>query len=552
MEPTTPPGYGGYLHAAGRTLPGTPALFDLIQIGIGTEVASPAYDRLFEKDISKGPRGTGQFTNSNQSFIAVDEVKGGVLESFEMVDPRNLVFTVRQGMHYHDKPGLPRSGEEMTRDDVIEVWNILGSDERCFCYGRHERVVFSPRGDWQIDVALQNPDTMGSWLLDIVTVNGFAPPEWFTDESIDRSDWRNVLGTGPFLVTDHLKGSVTTYARNPNYWENDPFMPENRLPYLDGYRYVVYADSAAKVAGFRTGQLDMNTHTGLSPKETASLKNTNPEIRSTPGFILAQFAPVRADEAPWSDIRVRQAAMLAINHEEVRDAFFGGAAGFPAFPIVESVPGHLDADGLQQVRPDLAELYGHDPDKARQLLADAGYPDGFKTQMTTNSIWQENSVLMVNYLAEVGIDVEINVMEPSAAGASVTSSSYTGMGFHDSGGTNIGLQSMFQHHMPRSPAAFMGDVSGPEVDKLYELWDAINLETDPDRFQELWQELYLHIMEQLWAIDLTGVHTSAHWQPWVKGMEGGTGYEIYRYNYIKYHWIDAAQKKELSGRGPND
>ena len=117
--------------------------------------------------------------------------------------------------------------------------------------------------------------------------------------------------------------------------------------------------------------------------------------------------------------------------------------------------------------------------------------------MTTNAIWQENSELMANYLAEVGIDVEINVMEPSAAGASVTSSSYSGMGFHDSGGTNIGLQSMFQHHMPRSPAAFMGAVSGPEVDKLYELWDAINLETDPDKFQELWQELYLHILEQL-------------------------------------------------------
>ena len=131
-------------------------------------------------------------------------------------------------------------------------------------------------------------------------------------------------------------------------WEFDPFMPENQLPYLDGYRYVVYADSAAKVAGFRTGQLDLNTHTGLSPKETASLKNTNPEIRSTPGFTLAQFAPVRVDEEPWSDIRVRQAAMLAINHEEVRDAFFGGAAGFPAFPIVESVPGHLDVDGLHR------------------------------------------------------------------------------------------------------------------------------------------------------------------------------------------------------------
>ena len=120
-------------------------------------------------------------------------------------------------------------------------------------------------------------------------------------------------------------------------------MPENRLPYLDGYRYVVYADSAAKVAGFRTGQLDMNTHFGLIPKETASLKNTNPEIRSTPGFIMAQFAPVRADEKPWSDIRVRQAAMPAINHEEVRDAFFGGDASFPSFPVNTSVPGQLVA-----------------------------------------------------------------------------------------------------------------------------------------------------------------------------------------------------------------
>ena len=74
---------------------------------------------------------------------------------------------------------------------------------------------------------------------------------------LDRKDWKNVLGTGPFIPTDFISGGTTTFKKNPNYWDYDPLHPENRLPYLDGMKMIHFSgDWGAQVAALRTGKLD--------------------------------------------------------------------------------------------------------------------------------------------------------------------------------------------------------------------------------------------------------------------------------------------------------
>ena len=72
----------------------------------------------------------------------------------------------------------------------------------------------------------------------------------------DGSDWRNVVGTGAFMLTDFVPGSLMQYEKNPNFWMKDPILG-NQLPYMDGIKVYVIADKSTQLAAFRTGKVDM-------------------------------------------------------------------------------------------------------------------------------------------------------------------------------------------------------------------------------------------------------------------------------------------------------
>ena len=104
---------------------------------------------------------------------------------------------------------------------------------------------------------------------------------------------------------------------------------------------------------------------------------------------------------------------MAINYEEVRDDFYKGNACFPSFPQSCSVAEHLGMDWLKKYRPDLAKLFEYHPDEAKKLLADAGYPNGFDTDLIVAHDWVEHFELMATYLEEVGIRVTLKPVEAS-------------------------------------------------------------------------------------------------------------------------------------------
>jgi ferredoxin len=73
------------------------------------------------------------------------------------------------------------------------------------------------------------------------------------------NDWKNSVGSGPFMLTDYVKGSSATLVRNPNYWEKDPVGPGkgNQLPYLDGVRTLIEPDASTQDSLFTTGHVDI-------------------------------------------------------------------------------------------------------------------------------------------------------------------------------------------------------------------------------------------------------------------------------------------------------
>ncbi len=86
-------------------------------------------------------------------------------------------------------------------------------------------------------------------------INYIYPPEVIKEHG-DVTDWRNLVGTGPMMLTDWVEGSSVTWDKNPDYWGYDEKYPENRLPYIDQLRWLLMPEVATYMAALRTGKVD--------------------------------------------------------------------------------------------------------------------------------------------------------------------------------------------------------------------------------------------------------------------------------------------------------
>ena len=105
----------------------------------------------------------------------------------------------------------------------------------------------------------------------------------------DLNDWENVIGTGPFLITDYVSGSIIKFERNPNYWQNDPLNPGNQLPYVDEVKIMIMTDPSTRLAALRSAQLDYiaNDRVPIYKEDADSLMATNPELLWSKYFVLS-------------------------------------------------------------------------------------------------------------------------------------------------------------------------------------------------------------------------------------------------------------------------
>ncbi len=136
------------------------------------------------------------------------------------------------------------------------------------------------------------------------------------------SDWRNVVGTGPFELTDLVEGSSITFSKNPNYWGHDEKYPQNRLPYVDEMRSLISNEVATNLALLRSGKVDYIGYAGeshlSSVDQVTSFQRTNPELVVRPFSYRAETAlNFDTQIEPWNDVRVRRAVSMAIDFETI-------------------------------------------------------------------------------------------------------------------------------------------------------------------------------------------------------------------------------------------
>ena len=142
------------------------------------------------------------------------------------------------------------------------------------CFADHHSMVALGIPNWAIDrdvwdlTAFYTPVTLMIGrlkeprlaALGIIVGDYFSfimPPE-VIEQYGDVQDWRNLVGTGPFMLTDVVEGSSMTYVKNPDYWGYDEKYPQNRLPYVDELRVLVMPEEATVMSALRSGQLDFH------------------------------------------------------------------------------------------------------------------------------------------------------------------------------------------------------------------------------------------------------------------------------------------------------
>jgi peptide/nickel transport system substrate-binding protein len=308
-------------------------------------------------------------------------------ESWEISeDGLTYTFALRQGVTFHDGTPLTAGDVKFTLERLVDPATASPSAGDLATM----ESVEAP-DDQTVVVTLTQPDAAFLAILSQSSV-GIMSEAFVTANNGDVS--QTAMGTGPFMFNEYVPNTRVVLDKNPNYWEAG-------LPYLDGLEMIIAPDDTSRTSAVVTGTVDLIEYAPLRDieilEQDTALKlagDANTNIR---------FIGINFEREPLNILEVRQAIAAVIDREAVLGpAVFGhGTPTTTLFP-----PGYwatLDA-----------EIPAPDPERARQLLADAGYPDGFDTTITS---WSQYSflsapaVVIQEQLATIGIRAELNLVE---------------------------------------------------------------------------------------------------------------------------------------------
>lgn len=385
-----------------------------VQVGPDPETIDPALNSAVD--------GGNMLLHSFECLLAVDEngqLVPGQAESWETSeDGLTWTFHLRDGLKWSD-------GSDLTANDFVYSWKRVCdpmvaapyADTVLSMVAGYDKAI---EGDLDaLQVAAQDDNTL------VVTLN--APCSYFgslaafatlspvqeATVTANGDAWATSAATyisnGPFYVSEWVPGSYIMMSKNPYYWNADAIK-------LDGIKWNLIEDSNAAYSAYQTGEVLMIKD--VPTEEIPSLKD-NADFHVDP-MIGTYYLSMNLERDAFKDARVRKALSLAIDRDYVANTLMQGTYS-PADNFMG--PGWIDMDGKQfkdnanggQSYIDVNN-YEADLEEAKQLLADAGYPDGegFPTiSYTTNDASYHKVV--AEYLqqawAQLGIDLQVDIVE---------------------------------------------------------------------------------------------------------------------------------------------
>jgi ABC-type transport system substrate-binding protein len=431
-------------------------------------------------------------------------------ESWEMSDDGTVyTFHLRKGVKFHDGTEFDAEDVKWTFDEAIIPDTYMG--RKWAPYVESTEIVdkytvkvnlIAPWFDFMTYIAYED---------DLAIRSRDAVEEWG-----DEYGYKAVVGTGPFKFDHWVRGEELVLIRNDEWWGAG----EEGLPYLDKIMYRTIPEEATKMVQLVTGNVDVVSQV---PFENAAAYRSDPNlvVESTPAgtqhyLYLSPWFP------PFDDIELRQAMNYAIDKQAIVDSVFAGEAAVSNGIFPPTVFVH-ENDRI---------IYPYDPEKAKQMLAEAGYDEAnplkFLLLTSSASPYVDEAILVQAQLAEIGVQAEVLPMENVALVTYIMQQApdweqkrqallfrrglsglvindYTYRGFFSTGAAN------------RNGYNQEGGIQNPEVEQL--ILDTYQL-TDKDKLQENCHKLNEMIMMDAPAVFIAYENNIIANQKYVKGFRG--------------------------------
>ena len=500
-------------------------------------------EHLMMGDLQKGPRGTKEYAFTAEAWIPPTIQRGELLEKWEVKkNPIQIILHLRKGVYWQDKPGVMKA-REFVADDVVYSFTRIKNSRKAIPLWLDFIGTMETPDKYTVIINLTEWCTDWVYRVGWGSYGAIQAPEQEKAPG-GPNKWENACGTGPFMLTSYKEGHSQIYTKNPNYWDSEVINGKKyKLPFVDKINILIIKDEQTQLASLRTGKLDMLL--GINWKNVAGLKKSISQLQwsrflSTVNFSLA----LRMDQKPFSDIRVRRAMNLAVNKKEIIDSFYSGNAELNTYPFP---PNYKDVyTPLEKMPPSARELFTYNPEKAKKLLAEAGYPHGFtfRAQIFNESqTAMDLATMVVAYLAKIGVTLELEPMDfPSWLSRMTKKNHAEGIFFANDFGTPFsGLRKNFMTGQTWNPHM----MSDPYLDKT--LNETVkNPKLSDKQSLEVLKKLAVYALDQAPAIILPTPYVYAAWWPWVKNYYGELCVGSHRSAPIFARiWIDQDLKKKM-------
>jgi len=434
--------------------------------------------------------------NIFEGLVHLDEnldVQPGLASSWEVENDTTWVFHLRKGVKFHN-------GDSFDAEDVkfsIERAQNHPKSQFKSPVGQVDSVEI--RDDYTVAIKTTFPYPILPRKIGRILICS----KDYVDANSDQYLQNNAVGTGPYQVSSWEKDEEMVLTFYEDYWGEKPEVDKAILKPI--------SNPATRVSSFLSGEVDILLDLPVQDVERVE-EAEGVKVVTRPGMRLI-FLGFDTQEGPFSKLKVRKAVYHAVNEDAIVEHVMNGHA-YKA--------GQFYPDTIFGYNPDIKRV-SYDPEKAKQLLAEAGYPDGFTIQFDSSNDRYMNDGQIAQavaiQLARVGINVELNVQTKSAHFDKILSrnTDFYLLGWTNSNGDGIQFLDGLLHSPEDSYGRFnLGNYSNEEVDKLIE---KAARTLDDDKRSEIMQEavriginevayLPLHYQQQLY-----GMKKNIKWAP---------------------------------------
>lgn len=509
-----PPQRGGTLQFAASRPPNT--LYYYEAQGIDASITlGPVFDPLIEYAFKPG-----------EDWQIDHTLAPALAKSWKQVDATTFDFELRQGTRWHD-------GQEVTAEDVVFSYETMRSPAKPTRVAGVVKDLDTVKALDRYNVRLTTKQPSAEFLP--LVASSSSQVKILPKHVIDRGQKFDdvAIGTGPFKLQSFERLARTVLVRNDNYWREGP--------HLDKVVIIYGLDASARLAAFVSRNNDIINVGDEVQFNTVQSAVPDAQSQIAPGnYNYGMY--FKLDQPPFNDPRVRRAMHLAVDRQAMIETLTFGKGVINPPGIAGAKKGWaLSEDALAKL-PGYRQPKQADIAEAKRLLAEAGYPNGFKTALTKNNgiiTVVPVSEMLAGQMKTIGVEMTVRGQEPAVWLKSHQEGSFEVL-MLNSGNMlpDRNLHSYFHSKGNLNTAP----VRDSTIDRLIE---AQSQELDVEKRKKIIQDFQKQMLDQLYHVPAIDLGFFAAWHPYVKHYVFNHGAQPY---LVEPHSIWLDQKSAPSGR----